>query len=89
MKEENEPLDKETMSMWAAVLSLEITELICKKERSKEMHAGAIAALADILVLISCKMCGYKTAQEIVPMAIAHGFKIAAENPKLKELLEL
>jgi hypothetical protein len=71
-------LDPEKMQRYAIEFSLEIAQLILKKKKSKEMHAGMVAAMADILVLMCCRMVGTKMAyEEIVPMENAQGFQMA------------
>jgi hypothetical protein len=75
----NEPLDLEKIERLVPGYSIELAALVLSKPKDKETHAACVAAMADVLVLISCKMCGYEQAQEIVPMAIAHGFKMAAD----------
>lgn len=88
MKEDG-PLDPDKMTNCALEFSLDLAKLILSKDRSREMQAGIVSALADVLVLMTCKMVGMKTAYEdIVPMAIAHGFAMAKNNAKIAEIEE-
>lgn len=81
MKEQT-PLDTKKMEELVPKYAEEIVLLILAKENTKEVHAAYVAAMADVLTLIACKMCGFETAQEIVPMAVAHGFKLAFDLKK-------
>lgn len=79
---EKEPLDTDKMAELVPKYAEELVLLILSKGNSKEIHASYIAAMADVVTLMACKMCGYEMAQEIVPMAIAHGFKLAFDLKK-------
>jgi acyl-coenzyme A thioesterase PaaI-like protein len=83
----DEPLDIEKMEKYSAELQLEFANIIINRERSKENHGAAVAALCDVAVLIACRLVGIETAyEEIIPMAIAHGFQMAKNNKKIMEL---
>ena len=82
-----QPLDQEKMEKYTSELSMAFANVIISRERTKENHAAAVAALCDVAVLISCKLVGRQMAYEdIIPMAIAHGFKMFDSNKEQMNL---
>jgi hypothetical protein len=83
----DEGLDTDKMVQYTMELSLEFAKIIIARERTKENHAAAVAALCDVAVIIACKLTGKETAyNDIIPMAIAHGFKMVERNKDIMEI---
>jgi hypothetical protein len=85
----DEPLDTAKMAKYTAELSLEFANIIINRERTKENHAAAVAALCDVAVIIACKLAGIEGAyNDIIPLAIAHGFQMVERNKEEMDLSE-
>lgn len=71
-----ENLDETKMVYWAQLLTKEVTRLITsKRPAEKEILCGAIAALANVLVIMVTKMVGRERAPDVVALALAGSFK--------------
>lgn len=82
----DEGLDKDKMHKYVMELSLEFAQVIIKRERSKENHCAAVAALCDVAVVIACRLAGREQAyNDIIPLAIAHGFQMVDRNKEVME----
>lgn len=76
MNNPDKPLDKDRMNYFTNKYILEITRLITgNRHMEKEQSCGAVAALANILVIMVTRLAGKERAPDIVALALSSAFR--------------